>query len=136
MLIASLIATLLFGQARPPAKPAEPSSYKPDEVRITLEPSGQEVATTAAGGFFGEMSMLTGDPRTASVRAIVDSRVLEITSGAFSELALSTPSLLDHVTTIVSNRRVGLDEARAAAASVAPEAKASFLARMRKYLRV
>jgi CRP-like cAMP-binding protein len=26
-------------------------------VRITLEPSGQEVATTAAGGFFGEMSM-------------------------------------------------------------------------------
>ena len=105
-------------------------------VRVTLEPSGQEVATTAAGGFFGEMSMLTGEPRTATVRAVVDSRVLQITSGAFSELALATPSLLEHVTTVVTNRRAGLDAARAAAASHTTETKAGFLERMRKYLRV
>ena len=105
-------------------------------VRVTLEPSGQEVAVTAAGGFFGEMSMLTGEPRTATVRALDDSRVLQITSGAFSELALSTPSLLEHVTTVVTNRRAGLDEARAAAASHPAETKAGFLERMRKYLRV
>ena len=41
-------------------------------VRVILEPSGQEVALIAAGGFFGEMSMLTGDPRTATVRATAD----------------------------------------------------------------
>ena len=41
-------------------------------VRITLEPSGQEVAVTSRGGFFGEMSMLTGDPRTATVSALDD----------------------------------------------------------------
>ena len=30
-------------------------------ARVVLEPSGQEVAVIPAGGFFGEMSMLTGD---------------------------------------------------------------------------
>ncbi len=32
-------------------------------ARVVLEPSGQEVAVIPAGGFFGEMSMLTGDKR-------------------------------------------------------------------------
>ena len=47
-------------------------------VMVTLEPSGQQVATITSGGFFGEMSMLTGDPRTATVRAVDDVQVLEI----------------------------------------------------------
>ncbi len=47
-------------------------------VRVTLEPSGQEVAVTSKGGFFGEMSMLTGDPRTATVSALDDALLLEI----------------------------------------------------------
>ena len=89
----------------------------------------------AAGGFFGEMSMLTGEARTASVRAMEDSVVLEISAADFRALADANPSLLDHVSQIVTSRRTGLDDARAAAAAmVAPEAKQSFLARMRKFL--
>lgn len=104
-------------------------------VRVVLEPSGQEVATIPAGGVFGEMSMLTGEPRTATVKAIDDATVLEISAAEFRELALANPSLLDHVSTIVSARRTGLDEARAsAAASAVPEAKQSLLARMRRFL--
>jgi CRP-like cAMP-binding protein len=106
-------------------------------VRVTLEPSGQEVAIIPAGGFFGEMSMLTGDRRTATVRAIDDTQALEISAADFRELAVANPSLLDHISGIVSARRTGLDEARAsAAAAVVPEAKQTFLARMRKYLHV
>ena len=41
-------------------------------VRVTIEPSGQEVAVISRGGFFGEMSMLTGDPRTATVSSLDD----------------------------------------------------------------
>jgi CRP-like cAMP-binding protein len=104
-------------------------------VRVVLEPSGQEVAIIPAGGFFGEMSMLTGEPRTATVRALDDATVLEISAAEFRELAVANTALLDHVSTIVGSRRTGLEEARAsAAANVAPEAKQSFLARMRKFL--
>ena len=104
-------------------------------VRVVLEPSGQEVAIIPAGGFFGEMSMLTGDPRTATVRAVDDATVLEISAAQFRELAVANPALLDHVSSIVGSRRTALEEARASVLAVAaPEAKQTFLARMRRFL--
>jgi CRP-like cAMP-binding protein len=106
-------------------------------VRVLLEPSGQEVAVTPAGGFFGEMSLLTGEPRTATVRAIEDVMALEITAAVFRELAIAHPSLLDHISMVVSARRIGLDEVKASAAAAATqEVKHTFLARMRKFLNV
>ena len=105
------------------------------QARVVLEPSGQEVAVIPAGGFFGEMSMLTGDRRTATVKALGDVAVLEISAADFRELALANPGLVDHVSTVMSERRTGLDDARATAASVAvPEAKQNFMARMRRFL--
>ena len=105
------------------------------QVRVTIEPSGQEVAVIPAGGFFGEMSMLTGDARTATVKAAEDAVVLEISAADFRALADANPALLDHVSTIVGTRRTGLEEARAtAAAIIAPEVRQNFLARMRKFL--
>ena len=107
------------------------------QARVVLEPSGQEVAVIPAGGFFGEMSMLTGDRRSATVKAMGDVAVLEISAKDFRELALANPDLLDHVSTIMSARRTGLEDARAtAAAVVAPEAKQNFLARMRRFLSI
>ena len=105
------------------------------QARVVLEPAGQEVAVIPAGGFFGEMSMLTGDKRTATVKAIGDTAVLEISAKDFRELAATNAALLDHVSTIIATRRTGLDDARAAAATaVVPEAKENFLARMRRFL--
>lgn len=107
------------------------------QVRVIIEPSGLEVALIAAGGFFGEMSMLTGDPRTATVRAAADSQVLEIASDAFRELALANPGLIEHVTTIMASRRVELDDAKAtAAATPAAHPRETLLARIQRYLRV
>ena len=104
-------------------------------ARVVLEPSRQEVAVIPAGSFFGEMSMLTGDRRTATVTAADDVAVLEIAAKDFRELALANPALLDHVSTVVATRRVGLEDAKAAAAAaIVPEAKATFLARMRRFL--
>jgi CRP-like cAMP-binding protein len=104
-------------------------------ARVVFEPSGQEVAIIPAGGFFGEMSMLTGDPRAATVKATDDATVLEISAAQFRGLAVANPSLLDHISTIVGSRRTGLEEARAAAAAnPAPETKHTFLDRMRRFL--
>jgi CRP-like cAMP-binding protein len=106
-------------------------------ARVLLEPSGKEVAVIPVGGFFGEMSMLTGAPRTATVRAIEDTQALEISASDFRELARANSMLLEHISSVVTARRTGLDEARAsAAAAIVPEAKQTFLARMRKYLHV
>jgi CRP-like cAMP-binding protein len=102
---------------------------------VVLEPSGQEVAQIAQGGIFGEMSMLTGEPRAATVKAIGDVVVMEIAAPAFRNLAASNPDLLEHVSSVVSARRAGLEEARAAAtAAVAPETRQTLLSRMKRFL--
>jgi CRP-like cAMP-binding protein len=36
---------------------------------VVLEPDRREVARTERGGYFGEMSLLTGAPRSATVLA-------------------------------------------------------------------
>ncbi len=105
-------------------------------VRVTIEPSGQEVAVTTAGGFFGEMSMLTGDPRTATVTAVDDAVLLEIDADRFRELAVRRPGLVEHVSVIVSARRQGLADAKAAAegARAAAPAPQSLLSRIKHFL--
>lgn len=106
-------------------------------ARVVLEPSGQEVAVIPAGGCFGEMSMLTGDRRSATVRAMGDVEVLEISAKDFRELALANPGLLDHISTMMSDRRSGLADARATAAVLpAPEVRQTLLARMRRFLTI
>jgi small-conductance mechanosensitive channel/CRP-like cAMP-binding protein len=107
-------------------------------ARVMLEPSGQEVAVIAPGGIFGEMSMLTGEPRTATVRAVDDVRVLEITAERFREIALERPGLVEHISTVVAVRRAGLGEARAAATANSPVATAprTLLGRIQQFLRL
>ena len=107
-------------------------------ARVSLEPDGQEVAVISPGGFFGEMSMLTGDPRTATVRAIDDVRALEISAERFRALAIEQPSLVEHISRVVSSRRVELDEARVAAVPSVAVASAprTLLGRIQKFLRL
>jgi small-conductance mechanosensitive channel/CRP-like cAMP-binding protein len=107
-------------------------------VRVVLEPSDHEVAVIEPGGFFGEMSMLTGEPRTATVRALGDVRLLEIPAERFREVALERPGLIEHVSGVVAARRTGLDQARAAAASApaAIAARSGLFSRIQKFLRL
>jgi len=104
-------------------------------ARVVLEPAGQEVAVIPAGGFFGEMSMLTGERRTATVKALDDVEVLEIKAGDFRGHAARNPALLDHISSVVTSRRTGLEGVRSALVTVAaPEEKQNFLSRMRRFL--
>jgi small-conductance mechanosensitive channel/CRP-like cAMP-binding protein len=106
------------------------------KVVVTLEPSGQEVAVTDAGGFFGEMSMLTGQPRTATVSAVKDTILMEISADRFRELAVAHPGLVEHVAGVVERRRAGLRQAQAAAEAAAASTPAgeSLLRRIQQFL--
>jgi small-conductance mechanosensitive channel/CRP-like cAMP-binding protein len=105
-------------------------------VRVTIGPERHEVAVTDAGGYFGEMSLLTGDPRSATVEAIVDCSVVEITADAFREVVMQNPAVLDVITADVARRRTELAAAQSAAAQLvrAPEPPHSLLARVRRFL--
>ena len=75
----------------------------------------QRSARIAAGGFFGEMSLLTGAPRNATVRTTVDSDVVEITADEFKEFVLANPAAVEQMGAAVAQRQAELDQAKATA---------------------
>jgi small-conductance mechanosensitive channel/CRP-like cAMP-binding protein len=107
-------------------------------VRVTILPAASEVATIAAGGYFGEMSLLTGQPRTATVSAIADCLLLEISSGDFRRIALADPAVVGMITAAVAARQAGLARSREvqAAAGAVADAPRSFLLKVREFLKL
>jgi small-conductance mechanosensitive channel/CRP-like cAMP-binding protein len=107
-------------------------------VEIVLEPDGRPLAVTEEGGFFGEMSLLTGSPRTATVRALEDCTLVELTSEAFRRFVLEKPAVLDVIAAAVMKRRAEINQRRSetAAAAAPAESATSFLGRVRKFLRI
>jgi len=104
---------------------------------VVLEPDRREVATIETGGYFGEMSLLTGEPRTATVIARGDTVVLEIGADLFRHLAGTSPQAIEQVAVAAAARRIELDNVRATgAASAVADAPASLLSRMRRFLRL
>ena len=101
---------------------------------VTVEPGG-EVARLGPGDYFGEMSLLTGEPRTATVSARGDCRVFEIEAAMFREVAAANPAVPEKVGAAALQRRVELQAVRdSAAAAVTPEATSSLLLRMKRFL--
>src|SRR6476646_7396428 len=74
--IAAGTSTRLFGDAeaivRQGAEGQSMFVVCSGRVSVVLEPDRRQVATIGAGGYFGEMSLLTGEPRTATVLAVGD----------------------------------------------------------------
>jgi cAMP-dependent protein kinase regulator len=61
--------------------------------RVRIERGGQPVARLDDGSFFGEMALLTKNPRTASAVADTECELLEISHDVLDELAASHPSV-------------------------------------------
>jgi small-conductance mechanosensitive channel len=104
---------------------------------VVLEPDRREVATIGRGGYFGEMSLLTGEPRTATVIARGETVALEIDADLFRSLGARYPQQIEAIGAAAAARRIELDAVRAAAAgAVVADVPATFMSRMRKYLRL
>ncbi|HKY21417.1 MAG TPA: mechanosensitive ion channel family protein [Vicinamibacterales bacterium] len=108
------------------------------QASVTLSGTDGEVARLKEGHVFGEMSLLTGEARNATVTAIGDCDLLEIDADNFRRLVLANPSVLERVMAVTSTRKEELDRHREAHA-IAPapeEARQSLLARVRQFLRL
>jgi small-conductance mechanosensitive channel/CRP-like cAMP-binding protein len=105
-------------------------------VSVVLEPDRREVARIETGGYFGEMSLLTGEPRSATVLAVGDVTVIEINADLFRRLAAIHPQAIEQIGVAAMTRRADLERFKTTAAGAAVVATNNLLARMKKFLRL
>lgn len=85
------------------------------ECEVLVEQQGgiaglHPVANIERGDFFGEMSLLTGESRNATVRAITDTSAAKIDKQTFSEVLAVNPKIFDHIGEVVAQRRQAIDQ--------------------------
>jgi small-conductance mechanosensitive channel/CRP-like cAMP-binding protein len=102
-------------------------------VVVTVGAGAQRVAVTEAGGYFGEMSLLTGEPRTATVTASGDCTLLEIAATDFRSYVQSNPGVIEDLATAAAARRKQLDATKAVATGAASVERQSLVSVMRQF---
>jgi small-conductance mechanosensitive channel/CRP-like cAMP-binding protein len=77
-------------------------------------PDGLEkrVAILQAGDFFGETSLLTGQPREVTVKALEDVECYRLDRDAFQDILRARPEIARHLSELMARRRVELVAAR------------------------
>jgi CRP-like cAMP-binding protein len=139
--IAAEVTSRVYGNSEAIVRQGEPGQSMfivvGGQVAVVLEPDKRHVATIDRGGYFGEMSLLTGEPRSATVVARGDALVIEIDAELFRKLAVTHPHAIEQIGIAAMSRRGELDSVKKAAQGTAvAEAPASFISRMRKFLRL
>jgi len=92
---------------------------------------GKTISTLCRGGFFGEMSLLTGEKRTARVEAKTGGSLLEIDRNAFRVLLEGEPSLMEQIEIIFNQRALANKEAQSSQTK-REEIRQTLLARFKK----
>ncbi len=72
---------------------------------VEVDAGGTRIATLKEGEVFGEMSLLTRSPASASVRATRHTSLLRLPKQDFDLLILSHPQVLEHVSVLVDARK-------------------------------
>ena len=73
-------------------------------VYQTVDGEERQVNTLGKGDFFGEIGLLSGQPRVATVRAIEPSEVLRLDRSAFQELVSSSSATRDQLSAVADER--------------------------------
>jgi len=109
------------------------------EVSISKNGTSIPVASLKAPDCFGEMSLLTGERRTATVRAETDCQVMEIGKPVMAEVLRTSPDCLERLSELLAKRKM---ETEGLLKEAAPhghhegkerEYRASFLNRLRTF---
>jgi small-conductance mechanosensitive channel/CRP-like cAMP-binding protein len=109
------------------------------KVSISRNGTSIPVATLSAGNCFGEMSLLTGERRTATVRAETDCHVMEISKPVMADVLRDSPDCLERLSELLARRKMENEGVLREAASPAQheskkrEYTASFLRRLQTF---
>jgi small-conductance mechanosensitive channel len=79
------------------------------DVIVRNEDKSVKVAQLGPGTFFGEWSLLTGEPRHATVVARTDVNCYRLDKHWFEEILRSRPALAEETAAILAKRRIDLD---------------------------
>ncbi len=104
-------------------------------VKVQVRDGGRlkEIMRLAEGDFFGEMALFTGEPRTATVVALEETEVLEITHNSLKPILEDNPDLVERFSEIIEDRRAGLNEAKVADTSSGEIGKSGVFESIRKF---
>ncbi len=93
------------------------------DVYVDLNKDGQEtkVGNIPAGSFLGEMSLLTGEPRSATLRAATECLLYEVTREQVAELLMARPASAEALSEAAAAHRLHDEQARS---SMSEEEKA------------
>lgn len=110
------------------------------EVSVHAPGGGPErlLATMGPGEYFGEMSLLTGAPRSATIRAVEETRLVVLGKDAVRALLLSDPGIAERLSKTLSRRQTEREDAiqRAATAGLegpGADRASQLLVRMRRF---
>ncbi|MBX9634196.1 MAG: mechanosensitive ion channel family protein, partial [Magnetospirillum sp.] len=92
------------------------------EGLLSVSIDGKAVGSIQPGNVFGEMSLLTGEPRKATISAHTDAVVLEIVAEQIGDVMTARPEIVDELARIMARNR---QTATAAGKSPAEEKSAS-----------
>ena len=103
-------------------------------VSVQLSEDGhiRPVATLGEGAFFGEMSLLTGEPRTSDIVALEETKVLEIGHTAMKQIFDANPDLVEALSLIIANRKERL-AASTYAIPASPNVSAGILSAIKRF---
>jgi CRP/FNR family cyclic AMP-dependent transcriptional regulator len=93
--------------------------YRVDEgllkVSVVSSSGGERIlAILGPGTLVGELSIIDGAPRSASVSALRDSKLVFVSRATFAAFAKANPEIYRHITTLLARRLRDIDEALAA----------------------
>jgi small-conductance mechanosensitive channel/CRP-like cAMP-binding protein len=109
------------------------------EAEVLYEPPGggaQAIGKLHAGEFFGEMALINGEARSATVVAKTDVECYRLDRALFQELLCARPEIAAEVKRTVGSRKPDLEQARDAFARIpesADEHKARLLTRIGRF---
>jgi small-conductance mechanosensitive channel/CRP-like cAMP-binding protein len=111
------------------------------EVHVAVDGKSEKVASIGEGDFFGEMGMMTGQPRRATVTALSDMVCYRLDKGAFQEIINRRPEIAEDISHVLARRNVELEAVREELSEEAKRlrvdhAQTALLDRIREFFRL